>query len=302
MFLRSKIQDIILRERSKAVSRKKELILDTTSSPPPNPAFTSPNLLVEGCSVWKSSMYSEDAIGPKSMLATIPFFATGNRSSSDSRDCKTKPLSVETAAATTGTESRHHPWHNRSSRAIGLGLVDALSNEETGDVGCTMVVFGSQLKIQTLPGLSNSMSPVSIESPRSIMEFGSKTKTSQMDSYLPGRTVSGSVFSPQLFMGHMSPTEIELSEDYTCVISHGPIPKKTHIFHDCIIESCDREFLTLKKSTCMDDPSGYAADTSLSCCVSCKEDIGKGKGISLYRLERGLCSHECGYQEVVSDE
>ncbi|CAI0423413.1 unnamed protein product [Linum tenue] len=32
--------------------------------------------------------------------------------------------------------------------------------------------------------------------------------------------------------------EIELSEDYTCVISHGPIPKTTHIFDDCIIDAC----------------------------------------------------------------
>ncbi|KAJ8483603.1 hypothetical protein OPV22_016088 [Ensete ventricosum] len=282
MFLRSKIQDIILRERSKAVSRKKELMPDTTSSPPPNPAFTSPNLLVEGCSVRKSSMYPEDAIGPRSMLATKPFSATGDRSSCDRR--KTMPLFIENAAATTVTESRHHPWHNRSSRAIGLALIDALSNEETGDVGCRMVVFGSQLKIQKLPGPSSSISPAPVESPRSIMEFGSKTKTCQMDSYLPGKMVSDSVSSPQLFMGHMSPTEIELSEDYTCVISHGPIPKKTHIFYDCIIESCDKEFLTMKESTCLEHPSGYGADTSLSCCVSRKEDIGKGKLISLYRL------------------
>ncbi|CAI0629581.1 unnamed protein product [Linum tenue] len=33
---------------------------------------------------------------------------------------------------------------------------------------------------------------------------------------------------------------MELSEDYTCVISHGPIPKTTHIFEfdDCIVDAC----------------------------------------------------------------
>ncbi|CAI0459696.1 unnamed protein product [Linum tenue] len=31
--------------------------------------------------------------------------------------------------------------------------------------------------------------------------------------------------------------EMELSEDYTCVISHGPIPKTTHIFDDCIVDA-----------------------------------------------------------------
>ncbi|KAK4717481.1 hypothetical protein R3W88_015819 [Solanum pinnatisectum] len=32
--------------------------------------------------------------------------------------------------------------------------------------------------------------------------------------------------------------EMESSEDYTCVITHGPNPKTTHIFDNCIIESC----------------------------------------------------------------
>ncbi|CAN0858558.1 FCS-Like Zinc finger 10 [Linum grandiflorum] len=33
-----------------------------------------------------------------------------------------------------------------------------------------------------------------------------------------------------------SQREIELSEDYTCIISYGPSPKTTHIFGDCILE------------------------------------------------------------------
>ncbi|XP_015078165.1 uncharacterized protein LOC107021969 [Solanum pennellii] len=32
--------------------------------------------------------------------------------------------------------------------------------------------------------------------------------------------------------------EMESSEDYTCVITHGPNPKTTHIFDNCIIERC----------------------------------------------------------------
>ncbi|XP_055831233.1 uncharacterized protein LOC129900308 [Solanum dulcamara] len=32
--------------------------------------------------------------------------------------------------------------------------------------------------------------------------------------------------------------EMESSEDYTCVMIHGPNPKTTHIFDNCIIESC----------------------------------------------------------------
>ncbi|XP_016577279.2 FCS-Like Zinc finger 10-like [Capsicum annuum] len=32
--------------------------------------------------------------------------------------------------------------------------------------------------------------------------------------------------------------EMESSEDYTCVISHGPNPRTTHIFDNCIVERC----------------------------------------------------------------
>ncbi|KAJ9549680.1 hypothetical protein OSB04_022223 [Centaurea solstitialis] len=47
----------------------------------------------------------------------------------------------------------------------------------------------------------------------------------------------------------LSASEIELSEDYTCVRKHGPNPKTTHIFGDCILERHDDEFIA-KSSKC----------------------------------------------------
>jgi hypothetical protein len=44
--------------------------------------------------------------------------------------------------------------------------------------------------------------------------------------------------SPRVFSRCLSTSEMELSEDYTCVITHKPIPRTTHIFYNCIIESC----------------------------------------------------------------
>jgi hypothetical protein len=44
--------------------------------------------------------------------------------------------------------------------------------------------------------------------------------------------------SSRIFMGCLSAIEMELSEDYTCVISHGPNHKTTDIFEDYIVESC----------------------------------------------------------------
>ncbi|CAH2068016.1 unnamed protein product [Thlaspi arvense] len=41
--------------------------------------------------------------------------------------------------------------------------------------------------------------------------------------------------------------EMALSEDYTCIISHGPNPKTTHIFGDCILDCDPKEFGGLEK-------------------------------------------------------
>ena len=44
--------------------------------------------------------------------------------------------------------------------------------------------------------------------------------------------------SPRVFSRCLSTSEMELSEDYTCVITHKPILRTTHIFYNCIVESC----------------------------------------------------------------
>uniref|UniRef100_U5FYJ6 Uncharacterized protein n=1 Tax=Populus trichocarpa TaxID=3694 RepID=U5FYJ6_POPTR len=43
--------------------------------------------------------------------------------------------------------------------------------------------------------------------------------------------------STKVFSGCLSASEIELSKDYTYVITHGPAPRTTHIFYNCIVES-----------------------------------------------------------------
>ncbi|WOK95627.1 protein MARD1-like [Canna indica] len=253
MSLRSKIQDMMLRERSRAVTRKKEVLPTDAASPsPPIPASsTSPSLLV-GSSA-KNSKESEAAMSSRSMLETKPF--TNH---------------WESHLVTTGNyESRHRPWQNGSSRAIGLGLVGALSNDGCCDTRSKMVVFGSQLKIQTLP-----------------TEFSSKIKNSETSKMESGHLISNANATPQLFM------DIELLEDYTCVIFRGPNPKKTHIFNNCIIESCDDGFITTRKESSSDDQPGYAAETPLSFHTSCKEELGKGKNISICRGEKELFCHE----------
>ncbi|XP_059298030.1 uncharacterized protein LOC132050676 [Lycium ferocissimum] len=60
--------------------------------------------------------------------------------------------------------------------------------------------------------------------------------------------------------------EMESSEDYTCVTTHGPNPRTTHIFDNCIVESCCgvRKLSELMKE---------------NTCNSCKVDHTEGKDI-----------------------
>ncbi|KAL3626081.1 hypothetical protein CASFOL_029630 [Castilleja foliolosa] len=131
---------------------------------------------------------------------------------------------------------KHNLTKNKKSepKAIGLALIDSLI-EEKSDSNFSkpinrMALFGSKLKIQ-IPVINPSpglFSPV--ESPKSPADFGIKTKNCQTLSPFC-EAQSNKEFTRQLSL-----KEMELSEDYTCVITHGPKPKTTHIFGNCIVE------------------------------------------------------------------
>ncbi|KAL2897667.1 Protein MARD1 [Bienertia sinuspersici] len=114
----------------------------------------------------------------------------------------------------------------------------------------------------------------------------------------------------------LSPEEIELSEDYTCVISHGPNPKTTHIFGDCVLEchptgievGSKRESLD-ETSTCLENclqipaaPSAYPSNGFLSYCHFCKKKLEEGKDIYMYRGEKAFCSWDCRLEEISIEE
>ncbi|XP_064956945.1 FCS-Like Zinc finger 8-like isoform X2 [Musa acuminata AAA Group] len=258
MFLRTKIQDIMLRKRSRAVGSKQGIMSDIPSLPSPVAAslFTSPRL------------YS--------------------------------PKNIADPEAAEDVESG----------ATGLGLLDALTNDDsfnsTSRPEKRMVVFGSQLKIQIPPppppptSQSSSISPMrsSGESLHSPTEFGIKTRNSQL-ALLPGMLSS----PPRFFTGRLPPPEMELSEDYTRVILHGPNPRTTHIFDNCIIESCTNGFATpMSERRSSSDRPGYAVDDFLSFCYGCKKKFGSGEDIYMYRGDKAFCSHECRHHEMLLDE
>uniref|UniRef100_A0A2P2Q3X7 FLZ-type domain-containing protein n=1 Tax=Rhizophora mucronata TaxID=61149 RepID=A0A2P2Q3X7_RHIMU len=84
---------------------------------------------------------------------------------------------------------------------------------------------------------------------------------------------------------------MELSEDYTCVISHGPNPTTTHIFGDCILDNC----------CFVSDKSNSSPKDFLSCCPACKKNLEQKHGIHIHRGEKAFCSSECHYQEMLLD-
>ncbi|XP_072991628.1 FCS-Like Zinc finger 8-like [Typha latifolia] len=303
----------MLRKKSESVSSKQNLISETTTFSlaslnnklTSSSLFPSPKLFL-GFSITKPSLDSESSTSPTSTLEleTKPFFSE-------------KTTRWSTAPSVVDENKR--PWENGDSKAIGLGLVDALSNDKsdtrTWKPESRMVLFGSQLKIQIPPVRSNPISPTgSLESRHSPIEFGIKNKSSQLAFYSPARrSPMGSTnldtdmlsSSPQHFTGCLSPREMELSEDYTCVISHGPNPRTTHIFDNCIVESCSDGFIPLRKDNRFSPDHVslvYGQDDFLSYCHTCKKHLGQGKDIFMYRGEKAFCSSECRYQEMLFDE
>ncbi|CAN0856964.1 FCS-Like Zinc finger 8 [Linum grandiflorum] len=234
-------------------------------------------------------------MSPTSILDTKPFSAFKNPFSSSSSD----PNPTRKPGSSTH-------WDNKlDSPKIGLGLVDVLFCDDDDRKSPThpmskpesrMVVFGSQLKIQ-IPSslLHNPNSPAG--SPRSPADFGIKTRNSQLGSCSFSSSFSPSPPVPKSAV-FGSPSEMELSEDYTCVISRGPNPKTTHIFDDCIVDSCCGVF-TFNSS---EKEASHPSESFLSSCDNCGKSLGQGKDIYMYRGEKAFCSRECRYQEMLLEE
>ncbi|KAJ7962971.1 Pre-mRNA cleavage complex 2 protein Pcf11, putative isoform 2 [Quillaja saponaria] len=117
-------------------------------------------------------------------------------------------------------------------------------------------------------------------------------------------------------MGSLSAGEIELSEDYTCIISHGPNPKKTHIFGDCILQCPINEMTNfgkrgeeprssppqISKLKLSEESTTYPFDMVLSFCYSCNKKLEEGQDIYIYRGEKAFCSSDCRAEEIFAEE
>jgi hypothetical protein len=269
-----------------------------SSIPSPTDKFRKPTSFPKLLTAFTFKNFSETSeaiMSPTSILDSKPFSGLKNPFWPDPNPSPKTPE----------PETRRH-WDKLDSKGIGLGIVDALDDEKTDSnlskPESRTVLFGSQLKIQ-IPPFPPSFLSTTDQSPKSPGEFGIKTRNSQFGSFSSGYSpspVKKSLFgsansgmetpnSPRVFAGCLSASEMELSEDYTCVITHGPVPRTTHIFDNCIVESCCGVVgfsTSLKKDNnrFLGDGSSYPPNNFLSFCSACKNNLEQGKDIYMYRL------------------
>ncbi|XP_028804158.1 protein MARD1-like [Neltuma alba] len=155
------------------------------------------------------------------------------------------------------------PNDKMDSKGIGLALLDATENGHTDQNSAKgNVVHGKQLRVKIPP-----TPPI----PSSCVYENSGIHT-----------------------GVMCLSEMELCEEYTCVKSHGPNPRTTHIFEDYIVD-------TSSVSSPPRDSHSASGTNFLSLCYSCKMRLDHTKDIFIYRGEKAFCSRECRYKEMVLD-
>ncbi|PKU73911.1 hypothetical protein MA16_Dca021224 [Dendrobium catenatum] len=146
-----------------------------------------------------------------------------------------------------------------------------------------MLLFGSQLKGQ-LPSTSQNDF---FESPHPVIEFGVKNKNSEIamapllspsrSSAVLGGSMPESRPPPPILC--LSTSEMEQSEDYTRVISHGPNPRITHIFYTCIMENSGNGY-----NFSTDGEISYPSNDFLAFCNVCRKKLGQGKDVFMYRF------------------
>lgn len=274
----------MLRNRSRAVTTKQALMADHHSpTPSPTKDYTTPITSFFNSPRFKAlttkTLFETESIkSPTSILDKQTLFPFGNN-----------PLLQD--SQTKSPKSVPDKFEKLDPKGICLALVDDQPIEDDNDSAkptSKMVLFGAKLRVH-IPPLPPTSTISPTDSPKSPADFGIKTRNSGFGSGNSGVQIVKD-YSPL----PLSVSEMELSEDYTCVISHGPNPKTTHIFDDCVVE---------ETYCCLSEKSiSSASDKNfLSFCYTCKKNLDQKDDIYIYRGEQAFCSRECRYQEMLLD-
>ncbi|CAF1701793.1 BnaC03g26890D [Brassica napus] len=205
---------------------------------------------------------------------------------------------------------------------VGLSIVDSLRDD---GVLSPDVVFGPALRLKFSeikdkhPRLFPETKSLDVEKKRSgvIFEIGDETEPiglrnrsfSENDCPRKARVLSQSkVIAEGYFPGIgsdsassscLSEDHMEMSEDYTCIIAHGPNPKTTHIYGDRVLECQKNEAINKEKQFETELESMFPTDHFLSVCDFCNKKLEVGYDIYMYRGEKAFCSEECRSEEMM---
>uniref|UniRef100_A0A0E0KIY5 Uncharacterized protein n=1 Tax=Oryza punctata TaxID=4537 RepID=A0A0E0KIY5_ORYPU len=238
MFLRSKVQEMILRRRSRSMNsggvQQSHLSSQHASS------STVPCDGGGGGGGGKSATAACALFGSPRLLhcASLPSGShakngsSGGGSSEPETPYSMSPTSVLEAAAAFAPSpdaggSKRRPWCDGGACTHGLAdALDCIDDDDDGHKRSVLAAASRAVKLQAQPQQQHHPLLRSCSLDRRV-EFGVKNKS----SWLPLR--GGEAAAAE------SPGEMQMepsSEDYTCVISRGPNPRTVHIFGDRVVE------------------------------------------------------------------
>ncbi|XP_074572257.1 FCS-Like Zinc finger 10-like [Curcuma longa] len=222
-----------------------------------------------------------------------------------------------------GIHGRLKCW---DSSRVGLRLLDCLIDDEetkpcgkaSGHSGNRNIVFGSQMRnnasahdygILSQPQFGSSK-PHSCSSGLVTKSFNNAKNylNSEVRPNSNFQKVLGSLpiafGSSHRLLSTLSSSEIEQSEDYTCIISHGPSPKLTHIFGDCILESHITGSPSLKKSSHKEEEDSLSCSSCklLMHCVCCDQERLMEEKMEKPRIFSAASSGSSYHEEILLDE
>jgi len=171
----------------------------------------------------------------------------------------------------------------------------AHASPELGHVGTAAAAVPSRKPVPC------SRSYGDVKSGPEVTVTGASSHPADLGKFPAPGSLPASIGGPRRYVGSVSATEVEQSEDYTCIIAHGPNPKTTRIFGDCILEPCTLgdgvDAMEVKEGAesywlvkCFDD--GEPGEEFLSSCVSCKKKLD-GSDSCIYRYVDAISSTFC---------
>lgn len=208
------------------------------------------------------------------------------------------------------------PNLQKGSSDVVFGIGEALSEHELSrnfrscslDSGRSSSRFASLANRTVAFGSENAINPVVSHTKcvRGCSKLGNPAGGAKLSP------IPTSVGSNTSIVGSISASDIELSEDYTCVRTRGPNAKVTHIFCDCILECRNNELPNFCKNANEKTALPEVKDSSevltsfptsdfLRFCYSCKKELD-GEDIYMYRGEKAFCSLDCRSEAILIDE